>query len=58
MQLNAGFTCLAVLDIEEKKVPDPLSGRPVLVKDDHLFFVVVSRSISYPHRLGMRLFPR
>jgi hypothetical protein len=40
------------------EIPDPISGRPVLVKDDHLFFVVVSRSISFPHRLGMRLFPR
>jgi hypothetical protein len=38
------------------EIPDPVSGEPVLVMDDHLFFVIVPRKVSFPRRLGMRTF--
>lgn len=38
------------------EVPDSASGQPVLVKDDHLIFVVVPRNASFPRRMGMRIF--
>lgn len=38
------------------EVPNPLSGKSILVKDDHLFFVIVPRNASFPKRLGMRTF--
>lgn len=38
------------------EVPDPLTGRPALVKDDHLLFVVTSRNVVFPLRMGMRVF--
>jgi hypothetical protein len=38
------------------EVPDPITGKTILVKDDHLFFVVVPRNVSFPHRLGMLLY--
>jgi hypothetical protein len=39
------------------EVPDPISGQPVLVEDDHLIFVVVRRNLKFLHRMGMRAFP-
>jgi hypothetical protein len=36
------------------EVSDPVSGQPALVQDDHLFFIVVRRNVSFPRRLGMR----
>lgn len=39
------------------EVPDPISGQPVLVEDDHLMFVVVRRNVLVPRRLGMWLSP-
>jgi hypothetical protein len=38
------------------EVPDPLSGATVLVKDDHLLFVVVPRSVAFPRRMGMQTY--
>jgi hypothetical protein len=39
------------------EVPDPVSGQPLLVEDDHLFFIVVRRIVQFPQRIGMRRFP-
>lgn len=38
------------------EVTDPISGKVVLVEDDHLIFVIVRRNFSFPSRLGMRMF--
>jgi hypothetical protein len=38
------------------EVPDPITGQPVLVMDDHLFFVVVPPKVSFPRRMGMKTF--
>ena len=38
------------------ELPDPISGQPVLVEDDHLLFVVVRRNGLFPRQLGMRVF--
>jgi hypothetical protein len=34
--------------------PHPVSGEPVLVKDDHLLFVITRRNVVFPLRMGMR----
>jgi hypothetical protein len=38
------------------EVPDPLTGRPVLVEDYHMMFVVTRKSTLFPRRLGMKQF--
>ncbi len=38
------------------EVPDPASSEAVLLKDDHLMFVVVPRNVSYPRRMGMQAY--
>lgn len=38
------------------EAPDPNSGQPVLVEDDHLIFVITRRNVLFPQRMGMRLF--
>lgn len=38
------------------EVPDPISGQPVLVEDDHLIFVITRRNVLFPQRMGMRIF--
>jgi hypothetical protein len=38
------------------EVPDPVTGQPVVVEDDHLLFVVVRRNVLFPRRMGMKLF--
>jgi hypothetical protein len=38
------------------EIPDPISGKPVLVEDDHLIFVVVRRNVLFPRRMGLRTF--
>jgi hypothetical protein len=38
------------------EIPDPSTGKSVLVKDDHLFFVVVPRTYYFPRRMGMQAF--
>jgi len=40
------------------EVPDPQTGQPILVKDDHLLFVIARRNIVFPLRMGMRTFER
>jgi len=42
---------------DDNEIPDPISGQPVLVKDDHLIFVVVRRNIWFPRWMGMLTFP-
>lgn len=49
-------------DVFEKRwydfneVPDPVSGKSVLVEDRNMMFVVVRRNVLFPRRLGMRTF--
>ena len=38
------------------EVPDPVSGESVLVKDDHLIFVVVRKNVRFPRGIGMKTF--
>lgn len=38
------------------EVIDPQTQQPVLVEDYHMLFVVVHRNVSFPRRMGMRLF--
>ncbi len=40
------------------EVSDPITSRTVIVKDDHLFFVVVPHNVTFPRRIGMKSFPR
>ena len=35
------------------EIPDPITGKPVIKKDDHLMFVVVPRNVLFPLRIGM-----
>ena len=36
------------------EIPDPISGHSLLIKDDHLMFIVVRRNVSFPRRMGFR----
>jgi hypothetical protein len=36
--------------------PDPLTGQPGVVKDDHMLFVITRRNVLFPLRMGMRIF--
>jgi hypothetical protein len=38
------------------EIPDPVTGQPLLVEDDHLIFVVVRRNVIFPRLMGMRIF--
>ena len=38
------------------EVPDPATGQAVLVKDDHLFFVVVRPNVFFPRWMGMKTY--
>ncbi len=38
------------------EIPDPISGKPMLVEDDHYLFVVVWRNVLFPLRMGMHTF--
>jgi hypothetical protein len=38
------------------EIPDPVTGEPVLVKDERMLFVVVRPNVYFPIRLGMRAY--
>jgi hypothetical protein len=38
------------------EIPNLISGKPLLVEDDHLIFVVIRRNVLFPRRMGMRIF--
>jgi hypothetical protein len=38
------------------EIPDPVSGQPVLVEDNHMMFLVARRNVLFPRRMGMRTF--
>jgi hypothetical protein len=38
------------------EVPDPVSGNPVAIQDDHLLFIVVRRNVVFPRRMGMQTY--
>jgi hypothetical protein len=38
------------------EVPNPNGGEPLLVKDDHLLFVITRRHVVFPLRMGMRTY--
>jgi len=51
-----GFSAFDRRWYDYNEVPDPISGQPVLVEDDHLLFVVVRRNVWFPRWMGMRHF--
>lgn len=38
------------------EIPDPVTGQPMLIEDDHMMFVVARRSVIFPRLLGMRTY--